>query len=90
MKTTWSEKSVFDKIMLILRIVVSVAVMVCASLQLAGVWDNALNIAVPLLAVLILIQSVQEHRQRKNASAIIGYVCFFAMAVMTACALLIK
>jgi len=88
MKTKWSEKSTADKIILILRIVISVVVLVGAALQLTGVWDKAHNVAIPLLSVLILIQSIQEHREQKKASAIIGYICFVAMIVMIVGAML--
>lgn len=82
MKTKWSEKSTVDKLLLVLRIIVSIAVLIGAALQITGVWDKALYVAVPLLSVLILIQSIQEHKEQKIASAIIGYVCFVAMVVM--------
>lgn len=82
MKTKWNEKSVVDKILLVLRIVISVAILVGAALQITGVWDKALNVAISLLSVLILIQSIQEHKEQKKASAIFGYVCFVAMVVM--------
>ena len=82
MKTKWNEKSTADKVLLILRIIVSIAVLIGATLQIMGVWDRALNIAVPLLSALILIQSIQEQKENKKASAIIGYVCFVAMVVM--------
>ena len=82
MKTKWNEKPTADKIMLILRIVISVVVLIGAVLQITGVWVKALNVAIPLLSVLILIQSIQEHKEQKKASAIIGYVCFAAMVVM--------
>ena len=62
MKTKWNEKSSADKIMLVLRIIISVAVLAGAVLQIKGVWDKALNVAIPLLSVLILIQSIQEHK----------------------------
>ena len=82
MKSKWNEKSTADKIMLRLRIVISIVVLIGAVLQITGVWDKALNVAIPLLSVLILIQSIQEHKEQKKASAIIGYVCFAAMVVM--------
>ena len=71
-----------DKIMLVLRIVISLVVLTDAVLQITGVWDKALNVAIPLLSVLILMQSIQEHKEQKKASAIVGYVCFVAMVVM--------
>ena len=82
MKTKWNEKATADKIMFILRIVISVVVLAGAILQITGIWDKALNVSIPLLSVLILIQSIQEHKEQKKASAIVGYVCFVAMAVM--------
>ena len=82
MKTKWNEKSTADKTMLVLRIIISVVVLIGAVLQITGVWDKALNVAIPLLSVLILIQSIQEHKEQKKASAIVGYVCFVAMVVM--------
>ena len=82
MKTKWNEKSTSDKVLLVLRIIVSIAVLIGAVLQLTGVWNRALNIAVPLLSALILIQSIQEQKENRKASAIIGYVCFAAMVVM--------
>ena len=82
MKTKWNEKSTSDKVLLVLRIIVSIAVLIGAVLQLTGVWNRALNIAVPLLSALILIQSIQEQKENRKASAIIGYVCFVAMLIM--------
>lgn len=82
MKSKWNEKSTADKIMLILRIVISIVVLIGAVLQITGVWDKALNVAIPLLSVLILIQSIQEHKEQKKAYAIVGYVCFASMVFM--------
>ena len=88
MKTKWNEKSTSDKVLLVLRMIVSIAVLIGAVLQITGVWDKALNVAIPLLSVLILIQSIQEHREHKKASAIVGYVCFVAMVIMIVGAML--
>ena len=82
MKTKWNEKTVADKVMLLLRLLISVVVLVCAILQLCGVCNKALNIGVPLLSTLILIQSIQEQKENKKISAVIGYVCFVAMIIM--------
>ena len=82
MKTKWNEKSTMDKVLLVLRIIVSAAVIVCAALKLLDIWNNALTVAIPLLSVVILIQSVQEHREHKKTSAIIGYICVGLMIAM--------
>ena len=88
MKTKWNEKSITDKIMIVLRIIISIVVLIGAALQITGVWDKALNVAIPLLSVLILIQSIQEHKEQKKASAIIGYICFVAMVIIIVGAML--
>ncbi len=90
MKSKWNEKSTADKVLFVLRIIISIAVLIGAALQIIGIWDKALNIAVPLLSALILIQSIQEQKENKKASAIIGYVCFVAMIVMIIGALFVK
>lgn len=90
MKTKWNEKSTSDKTMLVLRIIISVVVLVGAVLQITGVLEKALNVSIPLLSVLILIQSIQEHKEQKKTSAIVGYVCFVAMVVMIVGALFVK
>ena len=82
MKAKWNEKSTADKIMLVVRVVISLVVLVAAVLQITGVWDKALNVAIPLLSVFILIQSIQEHKEQKKAYAIVGYVCFASMVFM--------
>lgn len=71
MKRKWRELPLADKFMLIIRLVTSVLVVVLAALQLLGVWDEAINIAVPLMGVFLLIQSVQEWKQHRGI-AILG------------------
>lgn len=82
MESRWNEKSTADKVIVVLRIIISVVVLVGVILQITGVWNKALNVSIPLLSVLILIQSIQEHKQQKKTSAIVGYIYFVAMVVM--------
>lgn len=82
MKAKWNEKSTADRVMFVLRIVISLAVIAFATLQVLNVWDKALMVAIPLLSLVILIQSIQEHRASKKTSAIIGYIC---VAIMIIC-----
>ena len=65
MKRKWGELPSADKFMLSVRIAASILVVALASLQLLGVWDKAINLAAPLMGVVLLIYSVQgwkEHR----------------------------
>lgn len=85
MKTKWNELSSADKAMLIVRIVVSVAVIILASLQLLGIWDKAINLTAPMIAVVLILQSVQEWKTNRPA-AIFG---LFATLFIFACAVIV-
>ena len=68
MKKKLSDISVSSKIMLIVRIIASICVVVFAALQLFGVWDKAINLAAPLMGIVLLIQSVQEWKQQRGVA----------------------
>lgn len=85
MRTKWSEKTSTEKTLLVLRIVVSLVVIAFAALQLSGVWDGAINYAVPLVGVQLLVTSIQEWKQNR-VSSIVGFVC--AVFVFT-CAIVV-
>ena len=48
--------------------VASIGVVVFASLQLLGVWDKAINLAAPLVGIVLLVQSAQEWKQRRGVA----------------------
>ena len=67
-KIKWNEMIDSNKIMLIIRIIVSICVVALASLQLFGVWDKAINVAAPLMGVVLVIQAIQNWRQRRSVA----------------------
>ena len=68
MKRKWKEMPAADKFMLIVRIVASILLGVIAALQLLGVWDKAINLAAPLMGIVLLIQSVQEWKKQRGVA----------------------
>ena len=68
MKERWNELPPTDKFMLVVRIVASFLVVVFAALQLLGVWDKAINLAAPLMGIVLLIQSIQEWKQHRSVA----------------------
>ena len=68
MKRKWGELPPADKFMLAVRIAASILVVALASLQLLGVWDKAINLAAPLMGVVLLIQSVQEWKEHRGVA----------------------
>lgn len=66
MKAKWNAMTVSDKIMLAVRLVASACVIALAVLQLMGVWEKAIHLAVPLMGIVLLIQSLQEWKQHRG------------------------
>ena len=68
MTRKWRELLPADKFMLIVRVVTSILVVGLAVFQLLGVWDKAINLAVPLMGVVLQIQSVQEWKEHRGVA----------------------
>ena len=64
----WNEKSILDKILQIVQILLSAAVIVLCVLQMTGVWSGAIHIIEPLMAVVMLIMSWQYRTYNKLMS----------------------
>lgn len=80
--TKWSEMSAACKVILSLRIFISILVVIMATLQLTGTWDHALNYAIPLVGAVLFLQSVMEWKTNRIA-AITGLVCAVFVWVCT-------
>ena len=61
------------KIFMIARLICSAVVIAFALLQLFGLWDKANFVAVPLLGVTLLLQTIHEWKTNRK-SAIFGLV----------------
>lgn len=77
--------SMFHKIMFVIRSLVSIGVVALALLQLLDVWDSALELALPLLGINVLLQSIFEWKEHRG-SAIFGlctalfiFICTFVV-----------
>ena len=68
MKRKWRDLSQADKVMLVVRVAVSILVVLFAALQLLGVWDKAINVAAPLMGIALLLQSVQEWKKQRGVA----------------------
>ena len=52
----------------IARIIVSLAVVAAAILQLNGTYPKAINLAVPLVGLLMLLQGLSEREKNRSAA----------------------
>ena len=57
MKARWNNMTTRDRIINVLIIILSVAVIVLAALQLLGIWENSINVYEPLIGVVLLLQA---------------------------------
>lgn len=72
-----------EKVLLILRLVLSATAMVFALIQILGLWDRANSIAIPLLGLALLGQSLQEWRCRRG----LGVVWLIASSIALYCSI---
>ena len=77
MKIKWKEVPLSHKIITVGSVIVSLAVVVLAILQIFDVWDQAINVFMPLMGVTMLCQSyMQWNNSRKVAYFSIGTAAF--------------
>lgn len=57
-KKKWKDIELKVRILFVLQIVVSLALIVLASLQLTGKWEGAINVFEPLLGVMMIINGL--------------------------------
>ena len=85
MKSKWTDAPLLHKIVTIISILVSLSVVVLAVLQVFDIWNQAINICVPLMGITMLCQAyIQWNTSRKVAYFSIGtavFVFIFAIVV---------
>lgn len=70
-----------DRILTVLRMIVSVLTIVFSLLRLLHVWENATFVAIPLLGVLMLIQGLQEWKRNRTSAILLLVVALFIFIV---------
>ena len=83
MKTKWKDAPLIRKIVTVVSIIVALAVIVLAILQMFDIWTQAINLCVPLMGVNLLCQTyIQWNTSRKTAYFSLGCAVFvFACAI---------
>ena len=77
MKSKWTDAPLLHKIVTIISILVSLSVVVLAVLQVFDIWNQAINICVPLMGITMLCQAyIQWNTSRKVAYFSIGTAVF--------------
>lgn len=81
MKNGFQALSKQDRILTVLRMIVSVLTIVFSLLRLLHVWENATFVAIPLLGVLMLIQGLQEWKRNRTSAILLLVVALFIFIV---------
>ena len=83
MKTKWKDTPLAHKIITVFSVIVSLAVVTLAILQIFDIWTQAINLCIPLMGVNLLCQTyTQWNTSRKTAYFSLGCAVFvFACAI---------
>ncbi len=83
MKTKWKDTSTLHKVITVFSVIVSLAVVTLAVLQIFDIWTQAINLCIPLMGVNLLCQTyMQWNTSRKTAYFSLGCAAFvFACAI---------
>ena len=77
MKNKWEDASLLYKVVTIISVIASLSVVVLAVLQMFDIWDQAINVFMPLMGVTMLCQAyIQWNNSRKLAYFSIGTAAF--------------
>ena len=88
MKARWNNMTTRDRIINVLIIVLSVAVIALAALQLLGIWEDSINVYEPLIGVVLLLQAkLLWTKNRKIAvmqlcAAGFAFICTFVILIL--------
>ena len=83
MKTKWKDTPMLHKVITVFSVIVSLAVVTLAVLQIFDIWTQAINLFIPLMGVNLLCQTyMQWNTSRKTAYFSLGCAVFvFACAI---------
>ena len=77
MKASWKDAPLLHKVVTIISVLASLSVVVLAVLQMFDIWDQAINVFMPLMGVTMLCQAyMQWNNSRKVAYFSIGTAVF--------------
>ena len=85
MKTKWKDTPLSHKIITVFSVMVSLAVVTLAILQIFEIWTQAINLCIPLMGVNLLCQTyIQWNTSRRSAyvslcSAALVFICAIAV-----------
>lgn len=82
MKVSWNEKTLSMKLLHIVGFIVAGAILILVALQLLGILENADNVYMPGLSVLMFIQAAENWKINKPIALMSLLSGLFILAVV--------
>jgi len=79
---TWKEKSPYEKSLLVLSMILSVFVVLFATLSITGRWQDADYLIQPLLGIAMLIQALQFWKYNRLVSIFSLFAVFLILIAL--------
>ena len=85
MKTKWKDTPLSHRMITVFSVMVSLAVVTLAILQMFDIWTQAINLCVPLMGVNLLCQTYTQWNTRRKTAyfslgcAVFVFVCAIAV-----------
>ena len=70
MKRVWKERTKIEKILAVLKLLVSLIIVYASTMKFFGIWPKALNVAIPLFAVYYLVETIYNWKRDTDMAAI--------------------
>ena len=80
MNKQWKDRPLLDKIVSVSGIVVSVAIIALAIIQLFGAWSDAGYVYVPLMGINLLLQAYVQWKPNRKVAVFDLCAAVFALA----------
>lgn len=77
----WKELKTSEKVVILATMACSVGVIVLAIIHILGIWDDAINVYVPLTGVISLLQAIQNWKRARVAAIFSLCAAIFVFAV---------
>ena len=81
MKEVWKQRTWYENAASVIVIPFSLAVVILAVLQLAGIWEDAAYAYMPMTCIVLLAQTLQNWRKQRGVAIFSLCAALFILAV---------
>jgi hypothetical protein len=82
MYKNWNRQSAPQKVLIIFKAIISAAILIFVLQQILNVWAKSVNVVVPLLGFLMLIQAIETRKTNKPIAYLSLFVAVIAFVTL--------